>query len=55
MARELIREGVGTTEAAERCGFGDYSSFYRQYKKRMGVSPSQTRNMALDRLGGEMI
>ena len=53
-ARELILEGLGATEAAERCGFGDYSSFYRQYKKKMGAAPSQARTMALDRSGGEM-
>lgn len=38
-AREQIRSGVPATEAAARCGFGDYSSFYRQYKRRFGVSP----------------
>ncbi len=48
MARELIRDGAKAAEAAEKCGFCDYSSFYRQYKKRMGAPPSQARAMALD-------
>ena len=42
-AREQIRSGLPATEAAVRCGFGDYSSFYRQYKRRFGVSPQGDR------------
>ncbi len=40
-AREEIRRGTPATEAATRCGFGDYSSFWRQYRKRFGASPSE--------------
>lgn len=42
-AREQIRSGLPATEAAVRCGFGDYSSFYRQYKRRFGVTPQGDR------------
>ncbi len=38
-ARNLIREGAPATHAYEKCGFNDYSSFYRMYVKRFGVSP----------------
>ena len=40
-AKELISEGAGAGEAAEKCGFGDYSSFYRAYVKRFGISPGK--------------
>ena len=37
----LIREGANVTEAYSRCGFGDYSSFYRAFRKEYGVSPAR--------------
>ncbi len=36
MAQGLIESGEGAMEASRRCGFQDYSSFYRLYKKRKG-------------------
>ena len=33
--------GKSALEASQECGFRDYSSFYRLYKKRMGVSPTR--------------
>ena len=38
---EKTKNGLGTVEAAQECGFRDYSSFYRLYKKRFGVSPTK--------------
>ena len=38
-AREKIRNGESIHNAAERCGFGDYSTFYRAYVKYFGHSP----------------
>lgn len=38
-AQRLIRRGNTVANAAIMCGFGDYSSFYRAYKKQFGVSP----------------
>jgi len=49
LARSLIREGESISGACERSGFREYSSFYRAYKKRFGVSPNQ------DRTAGESI
>ena len=43
LARSLIREGESIACACERSGFREYSSFYRAYKKRFGVSPNQDR------------
>ncbi len=44
MARALIEQGEGAVTASRKCGFEDYSSFYRLYKKRMGTVPSALRN-----------
>lgn len=39
-AKEKIHSGFTAQSAAESCGFKDYSSFYRAYKKYFGFSPS---------------
>jgi hypothetical protein len=39
--RELLR-GIKATEVAAKCGFTDYSAFFRAYKKQFGHSPAQT-------------
>ena len=41
LAQQKIRAGESATAAAMLCGFNDYSSFYKQYKKLFGVSPSE--------------
>ena len=48
LARSLIREGESISGACERSGFREYSSFYRAYKKRFGVSPNQDRAVPAD-------
>ncbi|MBQ9748879.1 MAG: AraC family transcriptional regulator [Clostridia bacterium] len=40
LAREMIASGESAGNAALACGFSDYSSFYRLYKKHLGKSPS---------------
>ncbi len=41
MAQELIAGGMKPNQVAERCGFADYTSFYRAFRGRTGVSPNQ--------------
>jgi AraC-like DNA-binding protein len=41
LAQQKIREGEPATSAALRCGFNDYSGFYKQYKKVFGIAPSE--------------
>lgn len=36
-----LARGKGVIEACHECGFRDYSSFYRLYKKRFGKAPTQ--------------
>lgn len=43
-AKTLMRSGKSPTEVYAECGFGDYSSFYRAFKKRFGVSPDEFNN-----------
>lgn len=42
-AKQLIQTGVPPTIACTECGFGDYSAFYRAYRKKYGVSPSESK------------
>ena len=39
LARDLLRKGISPAEACTQSGFSDYSSFYRLYKQRFGLSP----------------
>lgn len=41
LAHEKLLLGKPSTEVAAECGFGDYSGFYKIYKKEFGTSPSQ--------------
>lgn len=45
-AKEMISSGMNLNETAYRCGFGDYSSFLRCFKKMSGMSPNAYRKMA---------
>ncbi len=40
-ARQLLFLGGNITDVYEKSGFNDYSSFFRAYKKVVGVSPSE--------------
>ncbi len=42
LAREMLENGSTPTDTYAKCGFGDYSSFYRAYKKHFGTSPKRT-------------
>ena len=41
LAQRLILSVTPPTKAYTRCGFKDYSVFYRAYKKKYGTSPSE--------------
>ena len=39
-AQREIQNGATAAEACRKCGFKDYSAFYRAYKKQYGASPT---------------
>ena len=47
VAKEEIRNGLSAQKAAEKCGFGNYSAFYRAYVGHFGCSPTGEKNRKL--------
>lgn len=43
LAKELILNGMQLGQACDETGFGDYSGFYRAFKKVLGISPSDLK------------
>ena len=43
-ASKALKEGMGVTQVCQLAGFGDYSSFLRNFKKIFGVSPAKYRD-----------
>jgi AraC-like DNA-binding protein len=49
MARQMMASGRPTSEVYQHCGFGDYSNFYRAFRKEYQISPREY----LEELKGE--
>lgn len=45
LCKEAIVSNMNISEAYQIFGFGDYSSFYRAFKKEYGISPKDFRDM----------
>ena len=41
LAKQLLAEGILPTEVCKRCGYTDYSVFYRSFKKFYGIAPGK--------------
>lgn len=39
MAKQMLSEGIPSSEVYQHCGFGDYSNFYRAFKAEYQISP----------------
>ena len=50
LAREQIAAGTPILQAASACGFGDYSTFCRAYRRQFGQPPSSARQDAAETL-----
>lgn len=44
-AKEMLISGVSPKNVSTYCRFKDYSTFYRAYKRRFGISPGQEKRM----------
>ena len=49
IAQKKLRMGVKATDVYLTCGFTDYSTFYRHYKKLFGYAPSDEINSSIVR------
>ena len=41
MAKQMMSDGVSSSEVYQHCGFGDYSNFYRAFKSEYEISPKE--------------
>lgn len=41
LAKELLQGGVKPTSVFSRCGFNDYSSFFKAYKRKFSINPKE--------------
>ena len=41
MAKQMMGEGMSSSEVYQHCGFGDYSNFYRAFKAEYQISPKE--------------
>ena len=46
-AKTLLLSGVSAEQICMQVGFGDYSAFYRAFKREYGISPSQYRKLQM--------
>ena len=44
-ACDMLVNGIHASEVALSCGFKDYSTFYRMFKKSYGITPTECRRM----------
>ena len=44
-ACDMLVNGIHASEVALSCGFKDYSTFYRMFKKCYGITPTECRRM----------
>lgn len=48
-AQKMLHKGCKAEEVSTRCGFQEYSSFYRAYKKHFHIAPSQDKGLSLEK------
>lgn len=43
LANKMLQKGIKPTIVAQKCGYNEYSSFYRVYKEIFGIAPKETK------------
>lgn len=46
-ARQMIRDGIAIHEVCHRCGYNDYSTFFRAYKNHFGIAPTDDKKQLI--------
>ena len=41
MAKQMLSRGLSSSDVYQRCGFGDYSNFYRAFRQEYQISPKE--------------
>lgn len=47
IAKSLLNEGMSVGEVYEKCGFSDYSNFFKAFTKAVGVSPKKYAGLSV--------
>jgi AraC-like DNA-binding protein len=55
VAKRELYSGSKATDVCTKCGFSDYSAFYRAYKKQFGHSPSDISSVTFTNLNSDKI
>ena len=45
-ARQMIRDGIPIHEVSARCGYNDYSTFFRAYKNHFDIAPADDKKQS---------
>lgn len=45
LAKKMIKENVNLSEIYQQCGFNDYTSFFRSFKKEFNLTPKEFKNI----------
>lgn len=43
LANEMLKDGFSSQETAEKCGFKDYTTFFRAFKAEYGIAPTNAK------------
>ena len=55
IAKRELYSGAKATDVCAKCGFADYSAFYRAYKKQFGHSPADISSISYTGLNSDEI